>query len=391
MANRSMKADRVLLYVQHLLGIGHLVRASRIASALKDAGFDVAVAMGGVPVSGFPDAGIEVISLPPLKAAPGFSALLDADGRLVSEEAKEQRCGLLLEALKGFQPQIVMTEAFPFGRRQMRFELMPMLDVARHMHPKPLIVSSIRDILQEKAEPARSEEILRIVQGYFDLVLVHGDPAFSRIEETFPLASRFAEKIAYTGMVARPQLAKVGEHFDIIVSAGGGAAGSRLIIESISAARLIPENLRWCVITGPNLPRDSQIPNPPSNLEIFAFRQDFPALLVSAGLSISQAGYNTVCDILQANCRSVLVPFAEGGETEQTTRANRLQALGLAQVLPEHSLSPTTLFNAITLALQAERPVGNALDLHGAQHTAEILREGLKRRMGRNGAASLEC
>jgi predicted glycosyltransferase len=54
MADNSMKSCRVLLYVQHLLGIGHLVRASRIASALKDAGFDVAVVMGGMPVSGFP-------------------------------------------------------------------------------------------------------------------------------------------------------------------------------------------------------------------------------------------------------------------------------------------------------------------------------------------------
>src|SRR5918995_388691 len=192
MADPSMKPFRVLLYVQHLLGIGHLVRASRIASALKAAGFDIAVAMGGVPVSGFPDDDIEVIALPPLKTAPGFSALLDAHDRVVSEEAKEHRRGRLLSALRSFRPQIVITEAFPFGRRQMRFELMPMIELAHHLKPRPLMVSSIRDILQEQVKPGRSEETLRIVQDYFDLVLVHGDPAFSRIEETFPLASHFA-------------------------------------------------------------------------------------------------------------------------------------------------------------------------------------------------------
>lgn len=374
-----MKPFRVLLYVQHLLGIGHLVRASRIASALKDAGFHIAVVMGGVPVSGFPDDNIEVIPLPPLKTAPGFSALLDADGRVVSEEAKDHRRDRLLSVLKNFRPQIVITEAFPFGRRQMRFELMPMIELARHLQPKPLIVSSIRDILQEQVKPARSEETLRIVENYFDLVLVHGDPAFSRIEETFPLASHFTEKIAYTGLVARGQPAAMGEHFDIVVSAGGGAAGGRLIRESIRAAGLLPKSLRWCVITGPNLPAEkSELPSPPRNLEIFAFRPDFPALLAGAELSISQAGYNTVCDILQANCRSVLVPFAEGGETEQTTRASRLQTLGLAEVLPEQRLSPETLLDVATRALQAERPVGNRLDLHGAQHTAEILRKSLE-------------
>jgi predicted glycosyltransferase len=374
-----MKPFRVLLYVQHLLGIGHLVRASRIAGALKGAGFHIAVVMGGVPVSGFPDEDIEVIALPPLKTAPGFSALLDADGRAVSEEAKDHRRDRLLSVVKSFRPQIVITESFPFGRRQMRFELMPMIELARHLQPKPLIVSSIRDILQEQVKPARSEETLRIVQDCFDLVLVHGDPAFSRIEETFPLASRFAEKVAYTGLVARGTPAAMGEHFDIVVSAGGGAAGSRLISDSMRAAHLLPERLRWCVITGPNLPAEkSQLPAPPPNLETFAFRPDFPALLASAELSISQAGYNTVCDILQANCRSVLVPFAEGGETEQTTRATRLQTLGLAHVLPEHSLSPETLVDMTRRALQARPPLGNRLDLHGAQHTAEILRKSLE-------------
>jgi predicted glycosyltransferase len=199
---------------------------------------------------------------------------------------------------------------------------------------------------------------------------------FSRIEETFPLASRFAEKILYTGLVARAKPAAMGEHFDIVVSAGGGAAGARLIRDAINAASLLSKGLRWCVITGPNLPAEkSQMLSPPSNVEIFTFRPDFPALLASAGLSISQAGYNTVCDILQVNCRSVLVPFAEGGETEQTMRASRLQTLGLAQVLPEHDLSPKTLMNMVTQALQDERPVRHRLDLHGAQRTAEILKK----------------
>jgi predicted glycosyltransferase len=385
-----MKA-RVLLYVQHLLGIGHLVRASRIASALKDAGLDVAVVMGGMPIAGFPEPDIRVIALRPLKAAPGFSALLDMDGTVVSEEAKEHRRDFLLSVVKEFRPHVVVTEAFPFGRRQMRFELVPMIDLARRMQPRPLIVSSIRDILQEKAKPARSEETARIVQDCFDLVLVHGDPAFSRIEETFPLASLFAEKIVYTGLVARSHSAPAGEHFDVLVSAGGGTAGTRLIVESVKAAKLLPESLRWCVITGPNLPAEkSSLSSPPSNLRIFAFRADFQGLLASAGVSISQAGYNTVCDILQANCRSVLVPFAEGGETEQTTRAKRLETLGLAQVLSEDSLSPMSLATAVTRALRAKRPIGNSLDLRGAQHAAEILLDRLRPPRARSRAASFE-
>ena len=42
----------VFFYVQHLLGIGHLKRAATLAQALRDAGFKVVLASGGVPVPG---------------------------------------------------------------------------------------------------------------------------------------------------------------------------------------------------------------------------------------------------------------------------------------------------------------------------------------------------
>ncbi|MBZ4138289.1 hypothetical protein JYG56_22835, partial [Escherichia fergusonii] len=90
---------------------------------------------------------------------------------------------------------------------------------------------------------------------------------------------------------------------------------------------------RWCLITGPNLSEADFAALShavPDNVSVVRFRKDFPSLLRGAALSISQAGYNTVCDVLRAQCRSILVPFTAGGETEQTVRANRLAALGLA-------------------------------------------------------------
>lgn len=64
------------------------------------------------------------------------------------------------------------------------------------------------------------------------------------------------------------------------------------------------------------------------NISVFRFRKDFASLLTGARLSISQAGYNTVCDVLQAKCRSLLIPFSASGETEQSARAERLQNSG---------------------------------------------------------------
>jgi predicted glycosyltransferase len=59
---------RVLFYVQHLLGIGHLARASRIANALADDDFEVTVVTGGMPVSGFPGPRVRHVALPPITA-----------------------------------------------------------------------------------------------------------------------------------------------------------------------------------------------------------------------------------------------------------------------------------------------------------------------------------
>jgi predicted glycosyltransferase len=81
-----------------------------------------------------------------------------------------------------------------------------------------------------------------------------------------------------------------------------------------------------------------------------------------------------VCDILQANCPALLIPFAAGGESEQTIRSRRLEALGLATILPEQELSAEHLRAAISAGLTAARPAAHGLNLRGAAGTREILR-----------------
>ncbi|MBN9070644.1 MAG: glycosyl transferase [Rhizobiales bacterium] len=375
---------RVLFYVQHLLGIGHLARAGRIAAALADAGLSTTVVTGGMPVPGFPGPSVDHVSLPPITAADeGFSGLVDAEGRPVDAIFEARRRTLLIDTFRETAPDILIIEAFPFGRRQMRFELLPLLDAAAAATPRPLIATSVRDILQERTKPGRNEESAALVARYFDRVLVHGDPRFVRIEETFPLAGGFAEKIVYTGLVSAPRPAPSPERFDIVVSAGGGAAGRDLVAAAVDASRLLDPALSWCLVTGPNLAQaefDAALARAPGNLSVHRFRRDFGALLAAAGLSVSQAGYNTVCDVLQAGCRSVLVPFASGGETEQTVRAERLAARGLAHVVPEEGLTGAVLAKAIEGALAGAPPATADLRLDGARQTASLLQNLAQRR-----------
>nr|WP_247748960.1 MULTISPECIES: glycosyltransferase [unclassified Rhizobium] len=375
----GVSGPKVFFYVQHLLGIGHIARASRIASALARRGCSVTLVTGGLPVAGFPGDDVTSIALPPVVAATsGFSGLAHKDGTPVDQAFLDDRRDRLLATFHATRPDVVVIEAFPFGRRQMRFELLPLLDAIETAKPRPKLFTSVRDILQQQKKAGRDAETVATLDAHFDGVLVHGDPRFVRLEETFPLAADIAGKIRYTGLVAPAMPPEPAEVFDIVVSAGGGAVGRDLVRASLDAARRVATDRRWCLIAGPNMPEADFMAlqnEAPANTQLVRFRSDFPSLLRGAELSISQAGYNTVCDLLVTGCRSILVPFTAGGETEQSVRAERLEALGLATALPEAGLTAEMLEQSVATALQKPKPASHSIDLDGAEKTAVIVQD----------------
>ena len=80
------------------------------------------------------------------------------DGNPIDDAFKEKRLLRLLQAFRDCRPDIVILEAFPFGRRQMRFELLPLLETITNSSPRPLLVASVRDILQERLKPGRTRK-----------------------------------------------------------------------------------------------------------------------------------------------------------------------------------------------------------------------------------------
>lgn len=88
--------------------------------------------------------------------------------------------------------------------------------------------------------------------------------------------------------------------------------------------------------------------------------------------SVSQCGYNTALDILQAGTPALVVPFAEGNEDEQTRRAQRLEQLGAVRMLAPQHLAAATLAEEI-LALLRFRPQPLTLNLDGARCTAALV------------------
>lgn len=375
---------RVFFYVQHLLGIGHLRRAATLARALAADGFDVLLVSGGAPVDGLALGGARFRQLPPVRAADArLKELARLDGSPLDEAFRAARTRRLLDLFEAEQPDILLTEQFPFGRTQLRFELLPLLEAAQDRPVAPWIVSSIRDVLRRTASPARVDEMVQTFEA-FDAVLVHADPALVRLDDSFPAWPDIQARALYTGYVSDQDYPvadiAVGKG-EVIVSAGGGAVGAPLLRAALAARPLTAlADRRWRLLVGPNMPEQERaaLAASASGVDVIVepVRADFPALLRNAVLSISQAGYNTVVETLCHGDRAVLVPFGTARETEQADRARVLVERGMVAAVPPGDLTPESLAAAISRAwagpsIRSFPPV----DARGTSATAAALRQ----------------
>ena len=370
-----------LIYVQYLLGIGHLQRSRWIAEALAREGVAVTLVCGGEPISGLTGhPAIRFVQLEPVRARDARFELIDRGGNPLDDALRERRRAALLDAFAAAKPDAVVIEGFPFARRAFRFELDPLIAAVRASQPRPRLICSVRDIIVMRDDPARHRWVLERVRADFDALLVHGDSEFIPFEASFPAAAEIADRLVYTGYVAAPAEPPAPGPRDpggeVIVSGGGGPAGWMLLAAALQARKqgCLPDS-PWRLLTGANLAEDDFAAlsrAAPTGVTIERFRHDFRSLLRGCRVSVSQAGYNTVLDVLAARARAVLVPFAAERETEQLLRAEKLAASGAAELVRESDLSPESLARAIERAA-AREPISVAIDADGAARSARLI------------------
>ncbi|OUS16725.1 hypothetical protein A9Q97_02140 [Rhodospirillales bacterium 47_12_T64] len=378
----------VFLYVQHLLGIGHLRRASLLAKAMNKKGLNVLFVTGGRPVPNLDVGEVELCQLPPLHAADdSFKVLMNIENQVVDDSWKEKRKDILLQKFNEADPKMLLLEMFPFGRRQMRFELDPLISLAKEKGIP--IVTSIRDILTTHKTPGKGEWIIDRVKKDIDHVLVHGDSSFIPLEASFPLADQLADKISYTGYVVESDTGNLAcsteqersPRHGVLVSAGGGAVAQPLAEAVLHAKELSKlKDVPWRLLLGNNLPEEdfkAITDRAPKGMTVERNRPDFQRLLKASQLSISQAGYNTVLEILTTSTPAIVVPFSADTQSEQTARAEKLEKLGALKVISEKLLSPTYLAQAID-AMVGDATTGHPVNkvdirMNGAENSANIV------------------
>lgn len=378
---------RLLFHVESLLGSGHAQRAAAIARACAEQGFEVMVASGRRP----PDEHLRWLPLPQLGIrGQDFSTLIGESGHAADENLLAERRRQLLAAAEEFQPQAIVVDTWPFGRRRFAFELEPLAEWAHSASPLALVVCSLRDIPQPKSKAKRIEDIFDKLKRYCDHVLIHGSSEADLLSQAFPAILRLdrpksAPSRHWSGYVMaahghRPWQ----EGSEVLVSGGGGGVSLQLLRAALAARPLSSlAEAGWLLLAGPRMAQADFADlrrQAPAGVRVERNRADFPALLSNCRLSISQAGYNTVCDLLATGAPAVLIPYSEGGEVEQTLRASWMEKTGRALTLAEKELSAEAL--AATLErVQRLRPKPLAQsELRGAEQSALLLAQWIKRR-----------
>lgn len=380
-------APTLLFYCQHAVGLGHLVRSLAVAEALTER-FDVVFLNGGrFPERTTVPSGVRVVNLPPLGHDATFN-LISYDPSWTVDAAMRERPRIILDELFNTKCAVVLVELYPFGRKKFEFELIPLLDAVHRIGPdRPLVVSSVRDILvgQRPDQRDHDERASRLVNRYFDAVLVHSDPQFARLEETFRPVTPMSAPVHYTGFVTNRGASVAADDTErarrVLVSAGGGMVGGPLF-EAVAAAhqRWYSElGLTTLVVAGPFAPEPAwqrllQHADAIEGFEVVRFVPDLLREMARSAVSVSQCGYNTAMDIVRARVPSVVVPYGEGGEDEQRRRAQRLDSLGVLHSVEPTALDPTVLAETVITAANTT-PAPVSLDLGGSAASARIVAE----------------
>jgi predicted glycosyltransferase len=243
---------------------GNLRRTIEVARKLSDT-FDVTVLMGdAIPERiDFPD-NIQTVLLPSLG--------IDADTNVFdirrSQELRElikARRNVLVREFERLKPRVVAIEDFPFRQHALRGEILPLVERARNgVYGDALVVAMTDGIFADDTErdDAHRDQTAQLLDKYFDMVIVHSDPVFARIEEFFQPQNVMRVPVYHTGFVSSENGAQPADPAimpdTVLVSAGDGEHGWPLYRAAVEAHKILGSTLLlpMKIVAGDGLPED---------------------------------------------------------------------------------------------------------------------------------------
>ncbi|MDB5591782.1 glycosyltransferase [Enterovirga sp.] len=378
---------RVLIYSHDTFGLGHLRRSRAIANALvaERPGLS-AVIVSGSPVIGSFDFGPGVDYV----RVPGVTKLPDGDYRSLNlnlsiEDATHLREAVILQVAETFRPEVLIVDKEPTG---FRGEVIPTLEL---LHARGCrIVLGVRDVMDEPRLLVPEWErkgAVDILDRFYDEVWVYGLPDIYRPLDALGLGPRLREATVYTGYIRRELPAEptfnrypamTASPF-ILVTTGGGGDGDDLIDWVVSAYESDPGiELPALVVFGPFTDRSrrqgflERIRRHPK-LDAVSFDTKLELLMDQATAVVGMGGYNTFCEILSFDKRSLVVPRTKP-RLEQFIRAAEASRLGLVRMLAEEDRGRDPMAMAAELRALPHRPKPSEVVVPGLLDGLDVIR-----------------
>jgi predicted glycosyltransferase len=385
------KGLRILIYSHDTFGLGHLRRSRAIANAIVEEQPDASVVIiSGSPVIGNFEfgSGVDYIRIP------GVTKLPDGDYRCLNlnvslDEAVGLRQSLILQAAKSLRPDVFIVDKEPTG---FRGEVLPALDYLRGSGCR--LVLGIRDVMDEPAllvpEWERKEAKQALIR-YYDDIWVYGLKDIYQPLAALDLPAKVEERITYTGYLRRevpptPSLTrypKITKQPFILVTTGGGGDGDDLIDWVISAYEADASiEMPALVLFGPFIDRDKRrsfverIARQPK-LDVLSFDNKIEHLMQKAEAIVAMGGYNTFCEALSFDKRTLIVPRTKP-RLEQYIRAVEAERLGLVRMLSDYKEPRTPERMAAALRVLSSQPRPSDVVVPGLLDGLDRVQERLK-------------
>lgn len=333
----------LLIHCQYVYGIGHFVRTIELARSLSQS-FNVTILNGGeeIPHYHLPPK-VKYVQLPAIYKNEQDARLLPVDPSQDLDACFSSRLSLIKQVLSHIAPVILITEHFPFGLL-FEAEMVALIGLVKKTNHMTKIVCSVRDVIESPEGGKNDDHICKLLNDYYDAVLVHGDERVVPFSASFPLVDLIRVPIINTGYIVKniPEGGWAPSLPNILVSIGGGRMGEELLYATIDAHKLVVKKWqhRLIIFTGAfqkdiqhllHFAKDDE--HELLSIHNFDEQQYREALSVASGI-ICLGGYNTLLEAI--SIRLPVLVYARkflGNNEEQSLRLKLFEQYGLVRVL----------------------------------------------------------
>lgn len=361
----------ILMYSHDTYGLGHIRRTMAIAEQLREYDTNILI-LTGSPIAGrlnFPK-NVDYVRMPGMikKANDEYFPLTI---RIDARQALDIRQAIIMATVVTFLPDLFIVDKEPQGLKR---EVLPALEWIHQNLKKTKTILGLRDIMDE-AETVKTDwtekDVYSTITQLYSEVWVYGQKEFYNPIVEYDIPEVISKKLHFTGYIPRrvPEADKVQElrlqhnvmknENLVTVTTGGGGDGFRvldsflLMLEEMKERNILPP-FQSALITGPFLSKDEKkvILERSAKLGVhsYEFFPNMETLIAASDLVVCMGGYNTVCEALSMNTKSLVIP-REAPRKEQYLRAKAFKEQHLVEFIKWDEVNARTLKEKILYML----------------------------------------